>query len=489
MSRSKQSKSSLFHTLIVIFITYFIILFIIIGTVTFIRDRYRDFDYQPFVSTETADELHNPYRGFYTLYGFILSNEANDLQKLLDRIPQDNVNNLALVEINLIRFAQSDISYRGLQQLDAILAKWAESGSQIILRFLYDWDGKNMDTEPEDINQILTHMEQVAPIVNTYADHIYILQGIFVGNYGEMNNSSYLGEEDIKLLVNKLFTLTDSSIFLSVRTPAQWRICTDLYIPLVSTSYFPSFNGTLISRLGLYNDGMLGSVTDLGTYGYTSFYDAPSFSYKGTREEELDFQHNLCDYVPNGGEVVIDNSYNDLDNAIRDLKTMHVSYLNSSYDSAVLNKWKNTTYHSTDCFNGIDGYTYIQEHLGYRYVLRSSNIEYNTWFDDNAVLSCTLENVGFAPCLRNLTVSFLLEDAESLAIIEIPLEEDFRYLSSDAVLRLTTELPIRDYTSGTYRVYLKITDPVSNIQIQIATDLEQSELGYLLGEFTLSTLR
>ena len=38
------------------------------------------------------------------------------------------------------------------------------------------------------------------------------------------------------------------------------------------------------------------------------------------RMEELAFQEKLCSRVPNGGEVIIDNEYNDLECAIADLK-------------------------------------------------------------------------------------------------------------------------------------------------------------------------
>ena len=83
-----------------------------------------------------------------------------------------------------------------------------------------------------------------------------------------------------------------------------------------------------MARLGLYNDGMLGSVSDLGTYGDTKRKDATSPSYKGTREDELKFQNTLCQYVPNGGEVVSDNSYNDLQGVIFKVPNCeHVSYV------------------------------------------------------------------------------------------------------------------------------------------------------------------
>ena len=103
----------------------------------------------------------------------------------------------------------------------------------------------------------------------------------------------------------------------------------------------PNLLSSLASRLGLYNDGMLGSANDTGTYGDKAAADLDTnYSDAWTREDELAFQNDLCLYVPNGGEVIIDNVYNDFDNAVKDLSQMHVSYLNSEYDSTVLNKWK-----------------------------------------------------------------------------------------------------------------------------------------------------
>ena len=83
---------------------------------------------------------------------------------------------------------------------------------------------------------------------------------------------------------------------------------------------------------------MLGSVYDLGTYDDTPLQSDSAIDEQGTRNEELIFQEKLCQYVPNGGEVTVDNEYNDLDNAITDLFQMHVSYLNSEHDADVLDK-------------------------------------------------------------------------------------------------------------------------------------------------------
>lgn len=75
-------------------------------------------------------------------------------------------------------------------------------------------------------------------------------------------------------------------------------------------------DGSLASRLGLFNDGMLGSVYDLGTYDDTPLTSSSTPGEKGSRSDELIYQYKLCQYVPNGGEVTVNNEYNDLENAI-----------------------------------------------------------------------------------------------------------------------------------------------------------------------------
>ena len=164
--------------------------------------------------------------------------------------------------------------------------------------------------------------------------------------------------------INHLASVTDPGIFLAVRTPNQWRTITESSVPLTAEQ---TLSNSLAARLSLFNDGMLGSETDLGTYGDSDILFSLSGFEKRPRQAEL------CRYVPNGGEVVIDKPYNDFSSAVNDLAHTHVSYLNDIYDDAVLSKWRNDTYQRNDCFRGMNGYDYIYSHLGYRYVLRSSD--------------------------------------------------------------------------------------------------------------------
>lgn len=139
---------------------------------------------------------------------------------------------------------------------------------------------------------------------------------------------------------------------------------------------------------------MLGTANDTGTYGDTAA-SADTYRSAWVREDELSFQNELCNFVPNGGEVTLDNPLNDLAHAIQDLSRMHVSYLNSEHDPAVLDKWKAAAYKDkASVFNGLSGYDYIERHLGYRYVIQDTAL-------DSSDFQIRLENVGFLSAIEN----------------------------------------------------------------------------------------
>ena len=101
--------------------------------------------YTPEACTESADELSNPYIGFYSMYGYVLGNDTLSNLPDPDSNPEETPG-LVMLELNLRRFADQDISDPALAQLDTILSSWQKHGNSIILRFLYDWDGERFGT-------------------------------------------------------------------------------------------------------------------------------------------------------------------------------------------------------------------------------------------------------------------------------------------------------------------------------------------------------
>ena len=140
------------------------------------------------------------------------------------------------------------------------------------------------------------------------------------------------------------------------------------------------------------------------------------------------------------------NKYNDFENALQDMKAMHVTYANRDFDTKVFDKWARTTVSEDSCFNGMDGLTYMERHLGYRLVLRETAFDYD-WKKDLLTAEITLQNVGFAPVYRKAQVELVLYDAGNGREYAYTLgpEQDIRDLAggtmSDELKALRWELP------------------------------------------------
>ena len=421
-----------------------------------ISSRYLKIEYTPSSSEESSQNLDNPYRGFYQMGGYILSDKetpktaANWCKKNCTSNPYP----LMLLEINLKNYSDSDISTNALTQLDKMLTICTQAKKQVILRFLYDWDGKALSAET------------------------------FTGNNGEMNNSNYGDLNQIRQIIEELDNDISREIYLAVRTPAQLRGILRTSTPLSSSE---AYSGTLASRLSLFNDGMLGSVYDLGTYGSTPLKSSSKPEEQGTRSDELLFQYKLCQYVPNGGEVTVDNEYNDLDNAISDLSQMHVSYLNSEHDEAVLNKWKNSTYtgSDTDVFSGCSGYDYISAHLGYRYVVQQSSIDFHSVLDDTATLYLTVANTGFSSAYTKFTTDLILTSKDTGKSEKVETTIDNRSIAGNDFSEFKLSLNVRSLKKGTYTVSLRMKDPYTKNYIHFANKGYEKSKTVPVGTLTL----
>ena len=442
--------------------------------------RHLNVEYTPTFTEESAQSLDNPYRGFYRMSGYILSDgqKPSKAAYWCKKSCKDNPYPLMLLEINLKNYSNTSISTNALKQLNKILNECTRAKKQVVLRFLYDWDGQALSSEPSDLSQIKKHISQLSSTVNSYADCIYILQGALIGNNGEMNNSNYNDINQIRQIIEELDQNIVPDIYLAVRTPAQLRGVLRTRNPLSSTN---AWHGTLESRLGLFNDGMLGSVYDLGTYDDTPLQSDSAIDEQGTRNEELIFQEKLCQYVPNGGEVTVDNEYNDLDNAITDLFQMHVSYLNSEHDADVLDKWKSSVYtgntaDASDVFSGCTGYDYINSHLGYRYVMKQSSIDFHPVFSDTATLYITVSNVGFSSAYIKFDTSLILTDQDTGKSQKIETSIDNRSIAGNDSSEFKINLDVRSLKKGTYTVSLRMKDSRTKTYIHFANkDYEDSK--------------
>ena len=458
-------------------------LFIVIGLVLLYARTHFHWNVvlQEETFAESARSLHNPNRGFYHIYGYRIEDEAVDWEaRVAGGMEADSGTRLSLIEINLQKYRLGQISDAGMDNIKALFSALAEQKKQYIVRFLYDWNGVNLQYEPPNIDIIVGHMQQVGPILQQYADHIFTLQSLFVGNCGEMNNTQYTDQDSMQTLAETLASVSSPDTYLAVRTPLQWRRITQTS----DVEKLKESHSLYANRLGLFNDGMLGNVYDCGTYGNESQAEAGIYK-QWSREEELAFQDVLCRTVPNGGEAILDNEYNDLDNALADFDQMHITYLNEEYDPNVMRKWSMSSVQTDGCFNGTDGLTYIREHLGYRFVIKECHMQQNFW-KDTLDIEIAIQNVGFAPIYKMSEASLVFVPLTDGSKYSVDVEHNLEQLpggsQSDQITTIHATIPLSKLSRMDYDVCLFLKDKASGEIISFANQQATTSDGIKIGQ-------
>ncbi len=443
----------------------------------------------PLPRTERAEALNNPYCGFYSIFRFYADCERMLQEETkIEEVRIDPAQRLCLIEINLLHFNETELSEAALDYTRRIFRHFSWQERQMMIRFVYDWEGKGILSEPRDITLILKHMSQLSPLLKEYTRSIYLLQGLFIGSWGEMHNSRYLSERHITRLARQLYECSGESTQIALRCPNFWRMIFKTCQPLDRATAFTDIQK---ARFSLFNDGIMASETDFGTYGDARGRDSRSYSDKWVRKDELEFQNQLCRYVSNGGEVINECSYNDAQPAVEALKKMRISYLHSQYDKKVLDKWKNTKAGVANAlWKDKTAFEYIAAHLGYRFTLEDAGLSLAPDESGNLRVFARLSNTGFAPCYHKFDVKFVIRDAAFSKLEEYAVDTDTRMWMPNERVEVEVWIPWAKPERRYYTLCFGIYDPRSGRQIQIANTFSAADhLGYYsLGNFIVNTL-
>lgn len=391
------------------------------------RIRYKSgLEFQKGDYSESGKALNNPGCGWYHIYTFE-AQPPDDGRPVEEEVWLDEMcreEQLALVLIDIGAFRERALVEDALFHIEEILRFFVKNQKQMILRFVYDRFGKGMEKEPSSIAMVRQHMEQIGGCIRKYRKDILVIQGIFVGNWGEMHGSKFLDDRSVYELLDTLYRITEGQCFLAVRTPSQWRRAEKMCQP----------GKDLMKRLALYNDGIFGSSSDLGTYAETGGSKA-SGTQKQSRSRELEWQDLHVSGMPNGGEALSGESFKGYREAAEEMKKMHVCYLNSIYHPGQLEFWKKETVKEQGCFAGLSGYDYIGLHLGYRFVVRGVKK------GRGEELLITVENCGFGNLCEEADCIFLMEEIDGTEILREYPDTDPREWESGKKTRFSIKLP------------------------------------------------
>lgn len=336
---------------------------------------------------ECTDEFTNPNRGWYQIHSFDLGEPVS----MVDReYTLNNNDSLALVLIDIGKYRDRPLDETAIEGLNTIFEFFRDYRLDMIVRVVYDTVGNCLETEPSTEEQIIEHMSQLVPVIEQYKDCIFVYQGLLIGNWGEMHSSKFLSPSRLRRLSDGLIEEINDTTYLAVRRPAYVRIM------------FPEGEDIRQKKVGIFDDAILASPTHLGTFG-----EKPANEVRREQswkpEEEIEYVSALCDRVPYGGEALWTDEKDSLSKARNSLKEMaaymsrlHVTYLNRIHDRAFIEHLKDLSWNGSGIYRGMNGYSYMSRHLGYRLVVR--DVKCKPVESDDSMLrwDITIENVGFA---------------------------------------------------------------------------------------------
>ncbi len=415
---------------------------------------------------ESTEAINNPDQGFYRpIYVRVKEDGVSYNKNIVNKNTQ-----LYHLRVDISAFSQAnnevedkELSEEALAGIDELLSYLYENNKSAIARFVYDPGLNGASNKEPALPMIIQHITQLSAILDKYHETLTAIEVGLIGPWGEMHTSTMANKEVINALIDAYLDHT-TEIPILVRTPKMIYNYLGITINDIDTYQIGSTDKAY--RLGLFNDGYLGSSSDLGTYS--------------DREKEVPWLASQTDHLPYGGEVVIpDSTLHEIENCLDEMYLINLSYLNIEWNNNVIDKWKNTYY--TDAagndslYYGTTAFQYIENHMGYRFVLENSVLEYDKDLSQFGI-ELSLKNVGFGNLNRSFYMTLLIQ-SESGEVYSI----DAGQLKDPDKITFQTDL---DLPAGNYQVYLKLDKGNDKYALQFANDLWNAELqANLIGSF------
>ncbi|MDE7463961.1 MAG: DUF4832 domain-containing protein [Clostridiales bacterium] len=345
--------------------------------------------------------------------------------------------------------ADYDLDETFFNALRATFENFRNNGSTFALRFRYDANGVD-NPEPATFDFVLKHVKQIkdSGLLDEYKDILMFVESGFVGKWGEQHGGKYTTVEYKARLLEALLDCVPSPIPVTVRTP-------DIFAQYVGikrselADYVCEPDGDA-ARVGLYDDGYMGSNTDLGTYSNreaetTWLGNQTLHSYFGGEfSGNLDFAKQYETYLP--------------ENCIPEMYKTHLSYINSNifqlYKDYKFDKKYDVAGYDNSAYYGKTVFDFIRDHLGYRFVLNKSKLPQSVVRGGELDLSFSLVNKGFANPVKKFKAELLLENDGKIISCEIDSDPTKWYSGVAIEEKLKIKLPgLLDL--GKWNVYLK----------------------------------
>ena len=383
---------------------------------------------QSIVTTDAMATLDNFDRGFYTPQvlhlepsgGKPIEKPYGKLLHLRAEISEFSSNAWLSIDStggkrDTVRGVSQDLTEDALNVLQQTFDNIRDFGGHVIVRVCYDpwYNGRSNVTPAHE--WVLKHVKQLAPVLSKNTDVIVALEMGMHGAYGEMHSDTSITYDRVAEAVNLMLRNTPPELKILTRTGNysakvlgfdNWGV--DFHIDGEKFAEIAKAKGDTMYRVGMFNDGYLGTQYDYGTWG-------ADCKTSICREEGVAWLEKYGINTPYGGEALTTASGYEVINtpeflAYEGFRT-HTSYLNIQWNNNLIDSWKKTTFKQKDFdydparVDSLSGFKYINDHLGYRFVLRESWLSDTVGNDGILRAKLRIQNMGFGNLTRKMKAS------------------------------------------------------------------------------------
>lgn len=340
------------------------------------------------------------------------------------------------------------------------------NGCMVALRLRYDAEGAD-NPEPETFEQVLHHVQQLKNngLLEEYKDILAFVESGLVGKWGEQHGGKYTSVDYKVKVLEAMLDCVPSPIPVTVRTPdifAKW-----VGIERKDLADYQPEPESEAARVGLYNDGYMGSDSDLGTYANRDIEtvwlgnQTVNSYFGGEFSGNLEWAKKYDTYLP--------------ENAIPEMYNTHLSYINCNifqlykdYTFSQDNDISDVIYQPFDsnvdleksfdhsAYYGQTVFQFIRDHIGYRFVLRKSELSENIKQGGQLDIHLKVENTGFANPIPDVNAELLIEQNGNFMRTGINIDPNEWRSCTVANETISAKLP-DSLPAGQWNAYLKLT--------------------------------
>lgn len=393
--------------------------------------------------TASSENFSNPERGMYHHTETHSTGYSSLSQSTLTNYRNNEKITLILRVFYLENFRTSAISQDYLNKVQADFNTIRNAGLKCIVRFAYS-DTDVAGQRDASKAQILAHIEQLRPILQSNVDVIAVMQAGFIGSWGEWYYTDYFGMSpsstdyaNRKAVVDGILSALPASRMVQIRTP---KLKQNTYSTTTALTQAQAYNGSALSRLGHHNDCFLASSTDFGTYSNTS--------------SEYPYLEQETKFLAMGGETcAVNEPRSGCLTAVQEMQKFHWSYLNVDYNASVISGFS-----SSGCLND------IKNKLGYRFELVNGSFPQSTSVGGTMAVNLRIKNTGFATPYNQRTAYIVFKNTVTNDVYTKALASDPRLWTSQAETTIAENITLpSNITQGSYRLYLVIPDAATGL--------------------------